>query len=216
MDVIYNYTSDIVLGGDFNINYNLRHTDSFQMLKELERDYILTQIINEDTRITSKSSTRLDLIFTNCADITESGTNLESASYTTIKARTFQNYIKEDFQQDIKNDPIWENVWKLSNVNEVWDLFEIIISNQADKHCPVKEIRVRNDSPHWFSRELLEEICQRDRLYKKAKMSKVENDWTVFKEKRKEVKNMLIQAKEEFIKGKLEEEKLDPNFFCVV
>ena len=42
-------------------------------------------------------------------------------------------------------------------------------------------------------------------------MSKVENDWTVFKEKRKEVKNMLIQAKEEFIKGKLEEEKLDPK-----
>ena len=58
--------SEIVICGDFNINYNLSHTDSFQLLKDLERE-----IINKDTRITS---TRIDLIFTNCSNITDSGT----------------------------------------------------------------------------------------------------------------------------------------------
>ena len=87
-----------------------------------------------------------------------------------------------------------------------------IISNQAERHWPVKEIRVHNDSPHWFSLELLEEIYQRDCLYKKAKMSKLES-WNIFKEKRKEVKHMLMQTKEEFLKGKLVEEKQDPKGF---
>ena len=33
LDTVYNFTSDIIICGDFNINYNLRHTDSFQLLK---------------------------------------------------------------------------------------------------------------------------------------------------------------------------------------
>ena len=70
-------------------------------------------------------------------------------------------------------------------MNELWEIFEQVIKDHADDHCPIKEIRVRNDSPHWFSRELLEEIYHRDRLYKKAKFSKLESDWIIFKEKRK-------------------------------
>ena len=58
------------------------------------------------------------------------------------------------------------------------------------QHCPIKEIRVRTDSPLWFSCELLEEIYQRDRLYKYAKLTGEVYDWKIFKTKRKEVKNL--------------------------
>ena len=88
-----------------------------------------------------------------------------------------------------------------------------ITSTHADTHCPVKDIRVRKDSPHWFSRELLEEIYQRDRLYNQAKFSKEVDDWEIFKRKRKEVKKLINQAKETYITGKLDEEYQDPKRF---
>ena len=227
LDECFSFNSEFIICGDFNINYNLRHTDSFQLLKDFERDYIATQIIKKDTRITSKSSTLIDLIFTNCSDIINSGTIDSCISdheivylvkmkvrskieFTSINARTFRNFIKDDFQADIRNDDRWDMFWLTHDVDIAWDIFESIISTHANHHCPVKEIRVRNDSPHWFSRELLEEIYHRDRLYKRAKFSKDKQD---FQTKRKEVKIMLLRLKEEYISSKLNEEKQDPKRF---
>ena len=86
-------------------------------------------------------------------------------------------------------------------------------ANEMYTHCPVKAIRVLKDSPDWFSWELLEEIYQRDCLYKQAKFSKVENDWVLFKNKRKEVKKLINQVKESYVTGKLDEERHDPKRF---
>ena len=33
LDSVFNFNSDIIIAGDFNINYNLRHTDSYKQLK---------------------------------------------------------------------------------------------------------------------------------------------------------------------------------------
>ena len=160
LETMYNFTSEFIVCDDFNINYNLRHTDSFQKLKEFERDFIMSQIINVDTRITLRTSTRIDLIFTNCCDIINSGTIESSISdheiiyfikkkikikseHTTIKARTFQNYIKENFQQDIKFDSRWDYFWQIHNVDDLWNIFESIISTHSDTHCPIKDIRIR-------------------------------------------------------------------------
>ena len=103
-------------------------------------------MITEDTRITSKSSTRIDLIFSNCPDIIKSGTIKSSISdheivffikkkirlqvkHTTIKARTFRNYNKESFQKDVKDDVSWEKFWEMDDVNDLWETFENIIEN---------------------------------------------------------------------------------------
>ena len=128
MEKVYNCTSEFIICGDFDINHNLRHTESFQLLKDFERYYILNQIIKDNTRITCKSSTRIDLILTNCSSISDSGTiessisdheivffvkkkNRLKAERTSILARTFQNYVKKDFQDDVKHDPRWDAFW---------------------------------------------------------------------------------------------------------
>ena len=84
-------------------------------------------------------------------------------SYNYINARSFQRYDKEDFQTDVKNDPRWLDYSNSDNVDIKWNLFEDIIKEHADYHCPMKKIRVRNDSPNWFTKELVEEIYHRDR-----------------------------------------------------
>ena len=131
--------------------------------------------------------------------------------YTQIRARTYQNYDKAVFQNDIRNDDQWLSFSSTSDVNVKWEIFERIIENHADVHCPQKNIKVRTDSPQWFTKELLEEIYHRDRLYKNAKFTNNVADWNLYKKKRNEVKGLLLQAREEYVKGKLEEDKNDPK-----
>ena len=57
---------------DFNINYKLIHSHPFKLLKEIERDFGVKQIIDKDTRITARSFTLIDLILTDCQNIQES------------------------------------------------------------------------------------------------------------------------------------------------
>ena len=230
LDHLNNFNSEIILTGDFNINYNLRHTDSFKLLKDFEHKYDLNQIIESNTRTTSKSSTRIDLMFSNVSHVLHCGVIACSISdhdaiylikkkvrckhkHDYIKARSYQHYVKEDYQSDIVNDPWWLEYHTSEDVNIKWDIFEKIVEKHADVHCPVKQIRVRIENPKWFSKELAEEIYHRNRLYKAAKLSKKMEDWESFKIKKNEVKKLLHQAREEFIKDKLEQDKNDPKKF---
>ena len=50
-------------------------------------------------------------------------------------------------------------------------------------------------------------------MYKEAKLTKKEHDWSLFKIKRNEVKKLIHQAKELYINEKLDDEKSDPKRF---
>ena len=230
LDKIYEFNTEIIISGDFNINYNLRHADSFKLLKDLEHDFDLIQIIEKNTRITRNSSTRIDLIFTNVCHIMECGTLVNTisdheavflvkkkprckAAYTYMEARSFQGYDIKNFQNDVISDHCWDEYNSENDVNIKWDIFEDIIKRNADVHCPVKNIRVRSDSPKWFTKELVEEIYHRDRLYIRAKHSKTLQDWELFRNKKNHIKKLLNQAREEYIKNKLEQDKNDPKKF---
>ena len=68
------FHGEITVVGDFNINYNLRHSNAFKIIKDMEREFNLNQIIKSSTRVTQKTSNCIDLVFTNMEHIKESGT----------------------------------------------------------------------------------------------------------------------------------------------
>ena len=61
--------TDVVLLGDYNINYNQRNSRGYRLLKSFERDTGLKQLINSDNRTCPKFSSRIDLILSNIKDI---------------------------------------------------------------------------------------------------------------------------------------------------
>ena len=69
------------------------------------------------------------------------------SKYEFLNARSYQNYVKVDFQSDIKSDNRWADYYTTNEVNEKWDIFEKILEDQTEIHCPMKKIRVRSDSP---------------------------------------------------------------------
>ena len=81
--------SEVTLMGDLNINYKNRNSTSFKLLKEIEQDFGLKQLIKDPTRITLKSSTLIDLILTDCTCVSVSGV-LDMGAY--LGKRTYWQF----------------------------------------------------------------------------------------------------------------------------
>ena len=224
--------NDIVILGDFNINYNFRHTPAFKALKEFERNFNLKQIINSPTRIVKNSKSYLDLIFTNMDHISSSGVldiaisdhlpvflikkkQRNKPAYTQTKGRTYNTYRKDNFQNDIKTHPKWEHFWHLeeNNPEKMWDIMLEIILEVADGQAPWRDMKIREDTPLWVTKELISEINHKDFPYKKAQKFPTAENLEKFKQKKNEVKKLLSSAKEEYIKNKLEECEGNPRKF---
>ena len=226
------HSGEVTILGDFNVNYSLRHTLPFKQLKQFERDFNLTQLIKTSTRVGVKSKSCIDLIFTNMDHIISSGVlDIEISDHLPVflikkksktpsrsvptKARSYVNYNKTTFQENIKSHLKWETFWQIeeNNPEEMWNIIYEIIKENADNQCPFKNMNFREDTPEWITREILSEINLKDYLYKKAKKTNSAADWDLFKVKKNEVKRLLASAKENYVKNKINELEGNPRKF---
>ena len=231
-DTLDSFQGEITIAGDFNINYNLRHTPAFKALKTFERNFNLHQIIKSPTRIVKNSKSLLDLIFTYMDHIASSGVldvaisdhlpvflirkkHKNKPSYIHTKGRSYNNYRKDNFQNDIKNHPDWATFWDLQDdkPDAMWEKILKIIQDASDLHAPLKDMKIREDTPQWITKDLISEVNQKDFLFNKARKLPSETNWEMFKQKKNEVKKLLSSAKEEFVKEKLEEHESNPRKF---
>ena len=88
-----------------------------------------------------------------------------------------------------------------------------IILECADKHCPTRRMKIRDNSPSWMQREIIEELYLKDDLYKTARLSGNEGDWKIFRDQNKFVKNLILESKEEYVKEILEQNQGNPRQF---
>ena len=120
---------DLLIVGDFNINYNNRNSLGFKELKDLERKYLVKQKIVTPTRICHKSKSLIDLIFTNIDNICSTGTYDVGISdhlpiymivkkvrlqkqCISIKGRIYKNYNRDIYQKTVKSHCLWYEFWK--------------------------------------------------------------------------------------------------------
>ena len=161
--------------GDLNINYLKPNLIGCKLIKELCRDYNLTQLITEPTRITQATRTLLDLIITNMNFVQESGVLdyvisdhlpvfvirkkqriLKEYVYTEV--RNMKNYSAEDFCNLIHRDPRWLQYWTADTLTEMWEIMHAIIFDSLNSHLPKRRIRICVNNPEWFTADVLESI----------------------------------------------------------
>ena len=215
--IIEQYNAEITILGDLNMNYKRRSSAYYKQLKDFEKSYGLRQLITKCTRITKKSKTLIDLIFTNIEHVSESGTMNNAISdhqpiylikkkprekheSLVTRGRSYADYNKIDYQQSIKDDVCWLNFWmEGKNVNELWHIMYNSILIAANKHCPERNMRLRNVRPGWMTIDTVEAINDKYRLYRLAKCTKTEQDWVNYKQARKHAARLLKNTKEQFI-----------------
>ena len=225
---------DIIVIGDFNIDYSkLRHPDR-RALKAMVDDLDLIQIIKTPTRVTNQCKSVIDLILTNIDDnnIMASGVRNVTISdhlpiymnikkpkskhqFITTRSRSYKLYSYINLSNFLLDNPEWRLFWLRNNtIDSCWDIMVGIIISSLNKFCPIKKVVKRSDQPPWMDKELITSISLKHALHKKARTSdKDTTSWENFKSQQKIVARLLVQKRRDYIIHTLNDNRDDPKKF---
>lgn len=201
-----------IILGDFNtdfLNNPARH------LVDILTRYQLVQLINFPTRITDTSRTCLDLIITQnpllvkevvdhppfCSDHNAPSVTLQPFMNKQCSfKRTIYIYDKLNklkFLEMLRNVN-WIALLTSYSIDKSCELFTSTFMNIVKQCVPTKNVTIRpNDAP-WFTHDLKTIMNRRNKMYKKAKRTKRNEDWLSFHRIRNEVINLIRNRKAEY------------------
>lgn len=183
----YNNTEYVIMG-DLNINYLDKRCSQVKLLKSLEKQFGLLQVINEPTRVTLQKDTLIDLCLTNMKNISCSGAihyflsdhfpifvikkkqKIENKSCT-FTGRSYANYSVEALEKQLRSLN-WNDLCHEDNPNYLWDIIVTKLTKIADLLCPVTTFHITKQRPVYFTSELIEYIKERDTVLRLAAQKK--------------------------------------------
>ena len=200
-------------------NFNICH------LKEVPRywthaleEFDLSQVILTPTRVTDKTNTLIDLVYTNKPQnicevkvpvialsdhypvcVTRSiSKNTTKKKHIEIKYRDFNNFDENDFLRDLTNND-FNSLELLNDPNEILKLFYENILSVLSNHAKTKTKRVKGQlKPKWLSKEINEARHKRDLFHKRLDMENYRT-W------RNKVTQLIREAKTKYYKDAIEE-----------
>ena len=220
---------DLIIMGDFNIDYLNKKTLHASGLNVLETKYSLTQLIRHHTRISRDSKTIIDLTYTDMKSISKSGVIdydvsdhlpifiVKKKERTKVKkrqthGRSYKKYNPELFLQLLETQD-WANFFVGNNPEHIWEVFIRNIIKCLDILCPIKLLTVVDSKPRWLSNALLYQMRDRDKAFKKARKTNLYEDWNTAKQLRNILSMDIKTAKANFIKTELNNNKNNPKKF---
>ena len=138
--------------------------------------------------------------------------NHQKFSPKTIKCRNYKSYDPQMMNLDFDHVN-WLPVVTAPDVNTALNIFNFIVKDIFDKHAPLIEKRIKGCPCPWINQELKKAMNQRDRLHRKARNSKNEDDWKAYKTLRNKCINLQRKAKGAYHKNKINENRLNPMKF---
>lgn len=200
--------AEIILLGDFNINLLKPHV-AWESTLSL---FGLQPVISQATRVTRKTSTLLDHIYTNntkkmssalLSDVSLSDhcpvictwsvkpLKCTKGEHTTVEYRSFKNFDKDLFLNDLHHVTFAE-VYNSNTPDDALAAWYSIVMPIIDKHAPIRRKRVKHKTlPGWLTREIVEAMKTRDELKKKKKFDE-------YKQQRNKVSVLVKNAKKAY------------------
>ena len=196
-------------------------------MKDFAQPSNLSKLIESPTQITERSSSLIDLIFSNSQSISHSGSvyfglsdhNLTycvkkcvkpKLSPRTISYRNFKNLDRNKFVLDLVNAD-WDPFFNSCNVDEATEIFNSVVSQISNKHAPLSHFKVNGDSCLWLNAELMIAIRESDYLLKVASTSQNPDDWINFRRKRNYVNKFKLNLKNTFYSNEVDKSRDDPK-----
>lgn len=206
-----------ILLGDLNCNVFAENDPNTSALMNITTVYGLDQLIKSPTRVTSHSSTLIDLIFSSnlnnivCSGVSHIGISDHSLVYAYrkiaqpppcsgpnhISFRNFKHFDTANFRSDIQHQQ-WDMADHNNNPDDMWSQWRKLFSAVCDKHAPLKTKRTRALRSPWINSEIKKRMRQRDRLKAKAIKTKDPKLWDAFKKARNQVNNEVKETKKAY------------------
>ena len=108
----------------------------------------------------------------------------------TVFSRSYSTYDLAAMNEDFKNVNWWP-IDVLRNVNTALKLFNNIVKDTFDLHAPEIVRKVRGETGPWLNSDLRKLMIDRDRMLRKARNTKEEMHWSLYKKLRNSCNNKL-------------------------
>ena len=218
---------EIFLLGDFNVDF-MPDVNANNKLKDIFSTFGLEQLITEPTRVTTNSSTLIDLCVTNTATkIVNSGvlhlgisdhsliymtykTKHERSGKRIIEIRSMKKFRKEQYLWDLEKQN-WTDINLSNDPNTMWSRWKSLLMACIDRHAPLRHKRVGNKRSPWITNQLQREMRKRDYLKQKAIRMGNSQVWEQFKHARNHTNNLIKKAKREYFVNNFEANKSNPK-----
>ena len=210
---------ETLLIGDFNADYSIGSATN-KIIKQFENATLLSQLIKDPTRIAKQKKSIIDLAMTNIKYCTGSGTlnynisdhkpiyiikkkprNIKKTSI--FYGRTYRNYSMEKLREVISLADT-KSILNENDPNQCWEKILRIITRAADALCPIIELRIRDNTPDYLNKELLELQHDRDYFAKKADVTGDPGDRFISGCIKRKARTEVRKAKSNFCQRQIE------------
>ena len=91
---------------------------------------------------------------------------------------------KKIFEKVLFDNNCWINFWAAKkDPDRLWELMLTIIKDSTDRICPLRNVTIREDQYPWIDKVLRQKLRDKDRMYRKAKLSGLREDWEFLRHK---------------------------------
>ena len=132
-----------------------------------------------------------------------------------LKQRTFRNFNNDEFINEIKKFD-WNSLLLGKNLDDSFSIFYKSIEKLLDEMAPIKTLKSKEQKLQqrpWITGDILEEMHNRDNLYKLFKAEhnpqKKNEIWATYKKKRNKVLSLIKNSKADYFKSFFEANKSD-------
>ena len=159
-------------------------------------DHILT---NSSERVSQSWVADVGLLDHQMTYCTRKITHLKQNTHRFVKTKTFKNYSKDSYLQELENAKFPEYS-KFTDINCAYSDFIGKLTTVIDKVAPVSEMHIKANSQEWFDEEIHEHITLRDKIMAK---SRKQCDDQNYKKAHNHVQTMIKRKKKNFVLDKL-------------
>ena len=228
LSLVHDTSFETIILGDINVNYLIKK--DHKNIKDIFKIHGYQQIIETPTRTTDSSSTLIDAIFTNhpqnisnqnvfplslsdhdCVGCTRKLNN-EHFDPKTIICRNYNSY-NETILCDKLKQQNWSYFKNCECPNKAWQIMKTNLLKVFNEIAPLIQKRIKGRFCHWLTHEIKTLMNQRDKLRRKARKSKAEEDWNLYKKKKNSCTNLVKRTKDRYHQEELFENKNNPSKF---
>ena len=218
---------EVIILGDLNSDYLVKN-DNVNMKNAITINEF-NQLIDKPTRVSKNSKSCIDIIATNKGNISKVDVNPVSLSdhdmiiyvrklnhmkYNTryVTSRNYSWYDPVNLQRDLKNTD-FSTIINCNDINETTEPFTSILTTVFDKHAPIFKKRQKGKPTPWLDINVRRDMDQQDKVLWKARKSKSDNNWILYKRLRNFCNNRLKTACKNYYHNMLNENRLNPRNF---
>jgi len=218
------YKTELLFFGDYNIDLMSRDANTYR-LYQLRREFHMSQLITEPTRVTDKTRTLIDHLYVNTPKNYPYHGNVHITSsdhdliFTTRKVHKFKPAPKILTFRDYKKtnwDTLAAEISQLDTeylIKESPDTsvhkYNLQIMEIVDKHAPLSKRTVNGKRSPWFTPSILALISERNKQRSLFFRTRDRNDWLKYKKLRNSINIAVRIAKKLYYKTEFKKKCFD-------